>query len=636
LRGEDTLVIANKRNHQLNFCHKSMPGIWVEKGITYFYFWIKNAERVTVKIASEEEGNFVTTIELMEVAKNKWSAWQEENLHGKFYILEIEREGSLVRTVDPWAKAVGTNSKRGLIVELSKTDPPGWQEDKGPEINKLESVIYEVHIRDFSMHKDSGMENKGKYLAFTEGGTSNYQGLSTGIDHLEELGITHVQLLPVFDFATVDDNDPEDYNWGYDPYFYNSPEGSYASNPADFSRIRELKRLVQALHNRNIGVIMDVVYNHTYYTEESPFTKIAPGYFYRHTPEGEIANGSGVGNEFATEKEMARKFIVDSVSYWAEEYHIDGFRFDLMGLIDKKTMLAVKERLQKINSNILLYGEPWYALPPQLAEEKLLVKGQQRGTGIAVFNDDFRNAIKGSNDGDDSGFASGWSDFYSEVKRGVVGEIKYNKKLKGFAKDPGEVINYVSCHDNLTLFDKLARSCPNDSLRTWAYLDKMAQAIIMTSQGIAFMQGGEEFLRTKYGHDNSYKAGDDINALKWNRKSKYQDVFHYYKGLINLRKNHPAFRLPRARSIKKYLKFAQSPEGIIVFRLGPHAGGDPWHEIVVIYNAWWEWVNIDLEEKKTYNVVVDDNKAGIDVLQSFTRSEVDVPPHSVMVLYSEE
>ncbi len=613
------------------------PGILADKDSTGFNFWIKNTDRAAVKISEFETGEFQEEIKLEETAEDYWTAWTARNLHGRYYLLEIERGSSRILTVDPWARAVATNSRRGLIVDLECTDPPGWQEDSNPALDSpVDAIIYEVHVRDFSSHPESGLQHRGKYLAFTERGSSNAAGLSTGLDHLVELGVTHVQLMPVFDFATVDDTDPGDYNWGYDPLYYNSPEGSYASNPADFSRITELKKLVLALHNLGIGVIMDVVYNHTYYTGKSALEKIAPGYFYRQIPEGEIANGSGVGNETASEKEKVREFIVNSVCYWAREYHLDGFRFDLMGLIDKKTMLTLKRELKKINEDILIYGEPWYALPPQLKEERLMVKGQQRGTGIAIFNDDYRNAIKGCNDGVETGFASGRSEFYREIKRGVVGQINYSDRLQGFARSPEETVNYVSCHDNLTLWDKLAKSCPHDTSRTLVSLDRMAQAIIMTSQGVPFLQGGEEFLRTKFGHNNSYRAGDEINALKWGRKTKYKDTFHYYRGLIELRKNHPAFRLQNPEDIRKYLRFLESPEGIVVFKLGPRAGGDSWKEITVIYNAWWEWVKIKLNGKKRYHVVVDDRRAGTDTIESFRRADVDAPPHSVMILYSNE
>ncbi len=610
-------------------------GIKVSLDFTYIKLWIKDADEVVVNLSYNDDDKIFTQLELEEKEKNIWTKKVPENLHGVYYWLEIERDGETVKTLDPWVKAVGTNSERGIIVNLDKTNPADWDKDRRISINlPVDAIIYELHVKDFSIHPESGIENKGKYLGFTETGTVNREGLKTGLDHLKELGITHVQLMPVFDFATVDDNDIEDYNWGYDPLYYNVPEGSYATGTSDFSRINELKKLIQTLHKNDIGVIMDVVYNHTYYTEKSAFNKIAPGYFYRWYDEDELANGSGVGNEIATEKDKVQEFIVESVLYWAKEYHIDGFRFDLMGLIDEETMLKIRKGLYEIDSNILVYGEPWYALPPQLSEEELILKGDQKGKGIGVFNDSFRNAVKGENDLKTQGFIGGHNNLVGAIERGTVGEISYNEEIKGFALSPEETINYASCHDNHTLWDKIQGAFPAVEEKERIVLDRFAQAIVMTSQGVPFLLGGEEFLRTKFGNSNSYNAGNKINALKWNRKSKYKDTFKYYKGLISLRKKHPAFRLNSAKEIRKYLKFLNTPPGIIAFKLGPYAGGDCWKHIIVIYNSWWDWANVKLGDKKKWNIVVDDRHAGIESFNTFKADEVDVPPHSVMVLYT--
>ena len=612
-------------------------GIKVGLNGTDIKLWIKDADEVIVNLSYNDNDQVFAQLELEEKEKNIWYKSIPESLHGVYYWLEIERDGERVETVDPWVKAVGVNSERGIIVDLEKTNPPDWNKDKRISINSpVDAVIYELHVKDFSIHPESGIKNKGKYLGFTETGTVNSEGLKTGLDHLKELGITHVQLMPVFDFATVDDQDIEDYNWGYDPLYYNVPEGSYATNPSNFSRIKELKKLIQALHRNNIGVIMDVVYNHTYYTEKSAFNKIAPGYFYRWYDEDELANGSGVGNEIATEKDKVQEFIVESVLYWAKEYHIDGFRFDLMGLIDGETMLKIRKGLYEIDSNILVYGEPWYALPPQLSEDEIILKGDQKGKGIGVFNDSYRNAIKGENNLKTQGFIGGHNNLAGAMERGIVGEINYNKKIKGFALAPEEAINYVSCHDNHTLWDKIQGVFPAVDEKERIVLDRFAQAIIMTSQGVPFLLGGEEFLRTKYGNSNSYNAGNKINAFKWDRKSKYNDTFKYYQGLITLRREHPAFRLNSEEEIRKYLKFLETPPGIIAFKLGPCAGGDSWKEIIVIYNSWWDWANVNLVNKKNWNIVVDDRHSGTETFNTFKADEVDVPPHSVMVLYSND
>ncbi|MGM0420337.1 MAG: type I pullulanase [Bacillota bacterium] len=612
-------------------------GVRIEDTGTYFNFWITEADEVVVNLAKSDDSSAYAQIELEETKPNHWRKKLSDQLHGHYYWLEIERDAKIETTVDPWVRAVGTNSQRGIIVDLKKTDPPGWHDDTRPtQASAIDAVIYELHVRDFSIDEQSGIKNKGQYLAFTERGTENKKGYRTGIDHLKELGITHVQLLPIFDFATVDDTDPGEYNWGYDPLYYNVPEGSYASNPSDLSRIKELKQLIQSLHNEGIGVIMDVVYNHTYYFEEAAFNKIAPGYFYRWHKEEVAANGSGVGNEIATEKEQVRKFIVDSVKYWASEYHLDGFRFDLMGLIDRNTMIEIKQEIEKIDSSIMVYGEPWYALPPQLDESELMIKGAQQHKEIAVFNDDYRNAIKGENDFSSQGFIGGHNSLEHEIKKGIVGQTNFSKIINGFAFSPVETINYVSCHDNLSLWDKIQSAFPGVSKRIKIRLDRMAQAIILTSQGIPFIYGGEEFLRTKYGNDNSYNAGDRINRFKWERKSEHYNTVKYYQGLIQLRKNHPAFRLRSQQEIKRHLSFLASPAGTIAFKLGPHAREDSWSEIVVIYNSWWDWAKINLPKTVNWNIVVDDVQAGIEPFNCFYAGEVDVPPHSVMVLYTND
>ncbi len=605
--------------------------------MTEFSFWIKDAEAVNVKLAEREGGPAGQNIQLEEYSANHWQASIKEDLHGHYYWLEIKREDQFFKTVDPWAKAVSTNSQRSIVVDLKRTDPNGWKKDTRCNISHpVDAVIYEVHVRDFSSHPHSGMKNRKKYLAFSEEGTTNNSGLSTGVDHLKELGVTHVQLMPIYDFASVDDTDPWDYNWGYDPYCYNSPEGSYASDPSDLSRIRELKELIMSLHSRGIGVIMDVVYNHTYHTKYSPMNLIAPGYFYRWESEEVVANGSGVGNEVASEKEKVREFILQSITYWAEEYHLDGFRFDLMGLIDKETMYRVRDKLDSIDRSIMVYGEPWYALPPNLKKERLMLKGAQRSKRIGVFNDEFREAIRGDNDGPVPGFAAGKRGLEHEIKKGAAGHIPYRESLMGLADEPGESINYVSCHDNLTLWDKLKKTCPDCSEKKLKRLHKFAHAIIFTSQGTAFMHGGSEFLRTKFGDHNSYKSGDRVNALKWNRKTKYRGVFDYFAGLLELRRNHPAFRLKSAGKIKESLAFLETPPDTVGFTLGPHAGGDDWKEITVIYNSWDDWAGIELGKRKKRHVVVDDRKAGEEILRSFKDEGIDVPPHSAMVMFSQK
>ncbi len=633
------MVIAQRNNSNLfdiNFYYPGRDlGVSCNGKNTKFKIWVPDADKVEVLIfENENDRNNYRLYSMEKDIQGTWKLNIGKNLEGFYYLFKIIRKGHSHFTVDPYAKAVGTNSELGLIVNLENTNPEGWEKDSRVKLEKpVDAVIYELHVKDFSVSEESGMKNKGKYLAFTEEGTTNSRGFKTGLEHLKDLGITHVHLLPVFDFATVDDNDKNDYNWGYDPLFYNTPEGSYASNPADDSRIIEFKKLVKKLHDNDIGVIMDVVYNHTYYTQKSSFEKIAPGYFYRKLLDNKFADGSGCGKEIATERPMVRKFIIDSLCYWTEEYHIDGFRFDLMGLMDKETMRQVEKTLHNIDPSILLYGEPWYALPPQLDSSRCMYKGAQAGMKIAVFNDKLRGTIKGDNNGHGRGFVTGNVDNEFTIKSGVVGEINYNKKLYGFTEKASETINYVSCHDDLSLWDKLLKlEDINEDKKI--KMDKMAQAIIFTSQGIPFLYAGEEFLRTKYKNDNSYNAGDEINKLKWERKSKYYEVYKYYQGLIRLRNHHPAFRMNEPEMIRKHLKFISTSPNTVGFKLVDYANGDEWKTIVVLYNPHPEWRHFYLKEKKNWGIVVDDERAGIIPFNVFTADNVNVPPISVMVLYN--
>ncbi len=423
------------------------------------------------------------------------------------------------------------------------------------------------------------MSNKGRYLAFTERGTKGPDDVVTGLDSLRQLGISHVQILPVEEFASVDENAPDQYNWGYDPRNYNVPEGAYATTPHGTARITEFKQLVQSLHRANLGVIMDVVYNHTYATLDSDFNKIVPQYYYRTDYSGNYTNGSGVGNEIATERPMVQKFVRDSLKYWVQQYHVDGFRFDLMALLGVETMKNVSQDLRTLNPNILLYGEPWIGGSTSLLGSQLVTKGQQKRLGFGVFNDDMRNALVGSMfDAHNQGFPTGAFNAAGAIRTGVAGSIDT------FAADPTETLNYATSHDNYTLWDKIALSNGGDTEYDRILMDLLAAAIVLTSQGIPFIQGGDEFLRTKGGNDNSYNAGDTVNQFVWALKTQYNDVFNYYAGLIHLRNNHPAFRMSSAEDVRQHLTFLDSPDNTIAFQLSEHANGDSWTNILVIYN----------------------------------------------------
>ncbi|MFC3750052.1 type I pullulanase [Paenibacillus sp. GCM10012306] len=606
-----------------------------------------------------------------------WQATVHGDVKGKYYMYRaVFSDGTIREAVDPYAVAVSANGTRTAIVDLRDTDPLNWNSDISPTLaHPADAVIYELHVRDFSSHSSSGMKYKGLFKAFTENGLTDADGNAIGIDHLVELGITHVHLLPVFDYQTVDElkqdgpNAAEphftDYNWGYDPQNYNVPEGSYSTNPSDpVARILELKELVQALHRHGISVIMDVVYNHTFSVEKGPFDGLAPDYFYRRDVYGQLSNGSGVGNEVATERPMVRKYIKDSLAYWATEYHIDGFRFDLMGLMDRVTMREIAEELRlEINPELLLYGEPWTGGDSPLPDKTL--KGAQRGKGYAVFNDNFRSAIKGDSDGWGKGFATGECGKEGEIASGIQGAI-YD-----FADSPVETVNYTTAHDNLNLWDKILTvqglrenaalpELENGRLKNggsveaavaladpYVTVDKgdilknetvrrslLANGIVLTSQGIPFLHAGDELLRSKYGDHNSYRSSDAINGIRWGNKQVFKPVFQYYKGLIALRRSHPAFRLHGREEIERCLEILRCDSGIVSYILKNHAGGDSWRNIVVIFNANPGAVTLGLPNvAERWNVVVDHSSAGQDAFRLIEGGEVEIEGLSMMVLY---
>ena len=490
--------------------------------------------------------------------------------------------------VDPYAKALTINGEMGVVIDLEKTNPPNWLETPIPNLNSFnDAIIYELHVRDFSIAKDSGIRNKGLYLGFTEANTKGPGGVTTGLAHLVELGITHVQLLPIFDYGTVDERKPfASYNWGYDPLNYNAPEGSYATEPQNpLNRINELKQLILALREKGIRVVMDVVYNHTWQTEVSNLNRLVPNYYYRQDSKGNFTNGSGCGNELATERYMVRKLIVDSLCYWAKEYTIRGFRMDLMALYDLETVQIIRSELDKIDARTILYGEGWTGGPSMLPDQKMALKGQaSKFPGVGVFNDDFRDAIKGHVFREDNkGFVSGAYGMQESIKCGIVAatnhpDVDYRQVLYAhnpYAKLPSQAINYAEAHDNLTLWDKLLRTNPRDD-----ELVQKAGALLLLAQGIPFIHGGMEFCRTKYGDFNSYKSGDDINQIVWGRKLRYYDVYKYYQGLISLRKNHPAFRLKTAEEIATHLQFLPVMGPLLLgVELKDSAGGDYWRQL---------------------------------------------------------
>jgi pullulanase len=543
---------------------------------------------------------------------------------------------------DPYAKAVGTNGKRAMLVDLKKTNPTGWEKDKQPTLkNATDAIIYELHIRDASIAASSGITHKGKYLGLAETGTKNPAGQSTGLDHLKELGVTHIHLLPFFDYNSVDESETikPQYNWGYDPLNYNAPEGSYASNAADGTvRIKELKQLVQAFHKKGLAVVMDVVYNHTGVTNESSFNQLAPGYYYRHTKTGSFSNATACGNETASEKAMMRKFMIESVLYWAKEYHIDGFRFDLMGVHDIETMNQISAALHKLNPNILIYGEGWTAGASPLPDSlRALKQNAAQLNRIAVFSDDIRDGIKGSVfEAADRGFASGKPGMEESIKFGIVAatqhpQINYSKvnySKRPYAATPANTISYAECHDNNTLWDKLAISAPKATLAQRTEMHKLALSIVLTSQGISFLHAGTEFLRSKYGIENSYNQPDSINAIDWNLKTTNKAVFTYVQQLIQLRKAHPAFTMTSSTQIQNNLHFFDTEAGVIGYQINSTAVKDSWKTIQVWFNGTAQEKIIPAAHSEGFTTAIVNNQ-----FTSVPVAGLIIKPYSCVLLY---
>lgn len=564
---------------------------------------------------------------------NLWTVELKGDQKGKFYTFNIGKG----ETPGVFAKAVGVNGKRGAIIDMGTTDPKGWTDDRVLATKNLaDIVIYEMHHRDFSIEPTSGFRNKGKFLALTE---------QKAIDYLKRLGINAVHILPSFDYASVDEAklDKPQYNWGYDPLNYNVPEGSYSSNPYDpATRVREFKEMVQALHKAGIRVILDVVYNHTSDLDNSNFQRTFPDYFYRFCQDGKPSNGSGCGNETASEKPMMRQFMLQSVKYWVSEYHVDGFRFDLMGVHDIETMNDIRKELAAINPNVFVYGEGWSAGQCAYPARELAVKACiRRMPGVAAFCDDMRDALRGPFSDDKKGaFLAGIAGSEESLKAGIAGMIahpqvdysKVNYSKEPWAVQPTQCINYVSCHDDLCLVDRLKASVPGITTDELVRLDELAQTAVFTSQGVPFMLSGEEMLRDKKGVHNSYNSPDSINELRWENLKRYPQVFSYYKGLISLRRNHPAFRLGNADLVRQHLEFLPSDDCFVAFRLTGNAGGDTWRNIIVALNANKQPRSITIPDGQ-YTVVCRDgiiNESGLDTIKG---SQITVPAQSAIIIH---
>lgn len=619
--------------------------------MTRFKVWAPEAESVKLNLYKQGEGDNLIEQHIMKKSANGTYVFEKQgDCNGIYYTYTVVNHGEEQEAVDPYTKAAGVNGQRGMVINLAKTNPQGFELDgyRNPE-HITDAIIYEGSVRDFTMDESSGVFHNGKFLGLTEANTTNHFGEATALDYISGLGVTHVQILPAFDFETVDEkNQKAQYNWGYDSDNYNVPEGSYAVSPYDGAvRIQEMKQMVLALHSRGIGVIMDVVFNHTYRRDDSNLQKIVPGYYYRSDETG-YTNGSGCGNEVASDRPMVQKLIVDSLIYWAKEYHIDGFRFDLMGVLDIDTMNVIAERLKEIRPDIYLYGEGWNGGPSSLAEEKRAFKASaKKMPGIGMFNDDIRDTIKGSVFYDDHlGFVNGGTHLENALRYGITGAVAHPQVdydaygSKPWAKEPGQSINYVSCHDNYTLWDKLSVSCPEASEEKKKAMNRLCAAIVFTSQGVPFIQAGEEFLRSKplpekKGFaENSYNMPDTVNSIKWDNIHEYPDMIAYYKGLMALRKAHPVFRMQSEAEMTQNLCFlSDTPENVVAYLLKGKGADDTPENILVIFNGNDEEILYNLPEGK-WKILVDDKTAGADGKKNISE-KADVKPLSALVLEKE-
>lgn len=607
---------------------------YTKRGTT-FALVAQKAQSVNLNIYAEGTGGKpVKTVAMRKGEKGVWKAELKGDLKGRFYTFNVKQDGKMLgETPGLFAKAVGVNGKRGAIIDMAATNPEGWESDRALGYAPTDFIVYESHNRDFSVSRKEA-RYPGKFMALTE---------PWAIEHLKSLGITAIHLLPSFDYASVDEEhlDRPQFNWGYDPLNYNVPEGSYSTNPFKPEvRVKEFKQMVKALHDAGIAVILDVVYNHTMDIQNSNFQRTNPDVFYRKNDKGEYSDGSGCGNETASENPLMRQYMIESFKYWADEYHLDGFRVDLMGVHDIATMNLIREALPK---NVLIYGEGWSAGSCAYPVEKLAMKANiYQMPGIAAFSDEMRDAIRGPfSDDHQSAFLAAKPGHQESIKAGIVGCIehpqvdysKVNYSKKPWAIEPTQMMAYVSCHDDLCLVDRLKASIPGIGTDELIRLDLLAQTAVFTSQGVPFMLSGEEMLRDKKGVHNSYKSPDSINQLPWDNMQKYPQVFAYYQGLIALRKAHPAFRLGSAELVRKHLEFLPVGEGLVAFRLKDNAGGDAWRDIYVVLNANKYACMVDVPED-AYTSVVAAGKVNLDGIRSTTTSKLEVPAQSALIVHN--
>ena len=606
---------------------------------TEFAVWAPTAESAQLRLYRSASDEAAFKIVNMKLSKKEglWKATVNEDMKGVFYTFQIQQNGQwLPETAGISAKAVGVNGWRGAVVDWTETNPEGWAEDKSPEIKPSDIIVYEMHHRDFSIHQTSGVTNKGKYLALTEEGTKNPDGLATGIDHLKEIGVTYVQLLPSTDFITVDETnlDTPQYNWGYDPFNYNAVEGSYSTDPYNpVTRIKEFKQMIQALHKAGFRVILDVVYNHTTDASKTGFERTMPGYFYRMRPDGTYFDGSGCGNETASEQEMFRKYMIESLEWWMKEYHIDGFRFDLMAIHDIETMNIISERLHAIDPDVVIYGEGWAAQSPALPAEQIALKVNTHMLDkVGAFSDNIRDAVRGPLGCENAGFMDGVAGNKENIEFGIAGGVEHPQvTVERWTNNPLQHISYVSCHDDHCLRDRLEEATKASEKERLAMV-KLAQTAVYTSQGIPFIFTGEELYRHKQGVKNSYCSPDSINAIDWTYKTKYKDLVDYYAGLAAIRHAHPGFCLGDADLVREKLEFIEVDDPCVVaFRINGLEGIDSAKSLTVLLNGSKKPVAVNIPEGQ-YVVLAQNGQADADGLSAYTGNAIIAGSTSATIL----
>ena len=609
-----------------------------DEGKTEFSVWAPDAESATLRLyRTAQDTSAFLTCDMKKAKGGLWKAVVKDDIKGAFYTFQVEKDGRLLEeTAGISAKAVGVNGWRGAVIDWNETDPEGWTEDKSPAIKPSDIIVYELQHRDFSIHANSGVSNKGKYLALTEEGTKNPDGLSTGIDHLKELGVTYVQLLPSTDFATIDETRLEDnqYNWGYEPLNYNAVEGSFSTDPYNpVTRIKEFKQMVQALHNAGFRVILDVVYNHTTNASNTGFERTMPGYFYRMREDGTFFDGSGCGNETASEREMFRKYMVESLEWWMKEYHIDGFRFDLMAIHDIETMNLISERLHAIDPDVVIYGEGWAASSPAYPAEQIALKANTYMMDkVGAFSDNIRDALRGPLGCENAGFMDGVAGNKANVEFGIAGGVEHPQvSVERWTNNPLQHVSYVSCHDDHCLRDRLeeaTKASEDDRLK----MVKLAQTAVYTSQGIPFIFNGEELYRHKQGVKNSYNQPDSINAIDWTYKTRYKDLVDYYAALAAIRHAHPGFCLGDADLVREKLQFIQVDDPCVVaFRIEGLEGIDSAKSLTVLLNGSKKPVKVEIPQGD-YTVLAKDGNADAEGLGAYSGAYISAAPTSATVL----